>query len=522
MHGPDHRVPATAPAPRPVGARLARWASTLALATWGLAPLAAAPPDYRVGVDPGLATLAVRVCFPDALPRALEPLDRAAVRALRSPVLERGGQTLDLPAGARLPIPPGAGPGCVRYRVDLTGALGDAWHGLGRRVRGAVLLSPRIFLWTPPLGADGGLPGATLGFDLPAGMAVSAPWAAAPSGERGALGSPGRSPANPRDGQTFGLGQRPLDWDARVAVGRFERFDLDLPGGQLAVALLAGDPPAPRPRVEPWLSANAAALGCALDPAAPRLPVTRLQVLAVPTGAGDEPVPWGEVMRGGGDAVHLYIDQTRPQAEFLADWVLIHELSHLLHPYMEGDGRWLYEGIASYYQNVLPVRAGWRGEQEGLRRLHAGFRRGQKGTKPGQTLARASSDMMRDRGFMRVYWSGAAIAMLGDLELRQASGGRQSLDWALAELRRREGPYDRRWSAREVVAGLDRVTGRSVFAGLAGRWLESDRFPDLGPAYRALGILPTSDTQIRLGRDPGAVALRAQVMGLCATTGRAR
>jgi predicted metalloprotease with PDZ domain len=203
-------------------------------------------------------------------------------------------------------------------------------------------------------------------------------------------------------------------------------------------------------------------------------------------------------MRGGGDAVHLYIDQTQPQAAFLDDWVLIHELSHLLHPYMEGDGRWLYEGIASCYQNILPARAGWRTEQDTWSRLHAGFRRGQKGTRPGQTLIQASRDMLRERAFMRVYWSGAAIVLLADLELRQASGGAQSLDWALAELRRREGPFDRGWSPRGLIAGLDRVTGRQVFAQLAERWLDSDRFPDLESAYRALGLETTSDTEVRL------------------------
>ena len=454
-------------------ARLVRLGLLSGVLTIGSPVGAAESPSYRVSVDSALEVLRVRACFPDRIPETLEPADPDAATALRSAVLERDGQSQDLVPGPRLQIPTGVGSGCVRYRVDLSGSLSDSWHGLGRRAPGAVLVSPHLFLWAPPGGIEAGLTGATLDFDLPDGVGVSAPWEPA----EGVAGT----------SATYVLGKRPLDWDARVAIGRFERFDLELPGGRLEVALLGGDPPATRARIEPWLRANADALSRALDPDAPRLPVGRLQVLVVPTGAGDEPVPWGEVMRGGGDAVHLYIDQTQPQAAFLDDWVLIHELSHLLHPYMEGDGRWLYEGIASYYQNILPARAGWRPEQEAWGRLHAGFRRGQKGTKAGQTLSEASRDMLRDRAFMRVYWSGAAIVLLADLELRRVSGGTQSLDWALAELRRREGPFDRGWSSRELIAALDRVTGRRVFAKLVERWLDSERFPESGAGVPGAG-----------------------------------
>lgn len=479
---------------RPDLARLVRLGPLFGALAFGLPAGAGESPSYRVSVDSALKELRVRVCFPDRLPETLEPANPEAATALRSAVWEQDGESKDLVPGPRLLVPNGLGPGCVDYRVDLTGSLSDSRHGFGRRVPGAVLVSPRLFLWAPPGGIEAGLAGATLDFDLPAGMGVSAPWEPI----EGAAGTSGR----------YALGKRPLGWDARVAIGRFERLDLALPGGRLDVALLEGDPPATRARIEPWLRANADALSRALDPAAPRLPVDRLQVLAVPTGTGGEPVPWGEVMRGGGDAVHLYIDQTQPQAAFLDDWVLIHELSHLLHPYMEGDGRWLYEGIASYYQNILPARAGWRTEREAWDRLHAGFRRGQTGTKAGQTLAEASRDMLRDRAFMRVYWSGAAIVLLADLELRQVSGGTQSLDWALAELRRREGPFDRGWGARELIAALDRVTDRRVFAKLVERWLDSDRFPDLVPTYRALGLEPTSDTEIRLSSDPWTTGAR--------------
>jgi predicted metalloprotease with PDZ domain len=197
------------------------------------------------------------------------------------------------------------------------------------------------------------------------------------------------------------------------------------------------------------------------------------------------------VLRGGSDAVHLYIDHTRPPAELAADWTLTHELSHLLHPAMEGEARWLYEGIATYYQNVLRARAGMLRPEQAWEELHAGFRRGIAGTRRNQTLAEASENMLRDRAFMRVYWSGTAIALLADTELRRRSEGRQSLDTALDALRRCCLPSHRRWGAAELLAELDRLTDTRVFSDLYRRHVPSDAFPDLASVYRRLGLEPS-------------------------------
>jgi predicted metalloprotease with PDZ domain len=149
------------------------------------------------------------------------------------------------------------------------------------------------------------------------------------------------------------------------------------------------------------------------------------------------------------------------------------------HGNLDGDGPWLYEGLAAYHQEVLRARTGLLPEADAWRGLHQGFERGRMGTRPGTDLGAASSDMLRRRSFMRVYWSGAAIALLADLELRRAGGGGRSLDLALFELRRQHGPFDRAWDAWELIEALDGVTRSQVCSTLARRWLSADRFPDL-------------------------------------------
>ena len=139
--------------------------------------------------------------------------------------------------------------------------------------------------------------------------------------------------------------------------------------------------------------------------------------MVFPLGRSNDLVPWGEVKRGGGDAVHLYVDGTRGAAELNANWVLSHELSHLLHPYISGADAWLPEGIASYYQNIVRARRALLNVQSAWNKLDAGFRRGQAQFAEGRTLADNTRAMMREYQYMRVYWSGAAIALIGDVEL---------------------------------------------------------------------------------------------------------
>jgi hypothetical protein len=64
-------------------------------------------------------------------------------------------------------------------------------------------------------------------------------------------------------------------------------------------------------------------------------------------------VHFGQSIRGQGNALELLVDPTRPAAEFADDWTAVHELSHLMHPYLGDRGTWLAEGLATYYQNVL-------------------------------------------------------------------------------------------------------------------------------------------------------------------------
>ena len=460
---------------------------------WLLVPTSihAGVPRYTVATDQRLEHLDVKACF-DRLPRRLTARNEGAARLLHDVRLHSQQDVIEVSSeGLDLLLPLSETPGCVHYRVDLSTIGHQQWRSGNWRTRDAIILDPGWWLW---LAED--IPEDQpwrLDFELPPGYDVSTPW---------------KRIRRDRDTVTYEVRERMPERDARMAIGRFSVESIDLAGGRIRSALLPGQPDPDTAAMRRWVTSNARALVTTYG----SLPVADLQLLVVPIGRGGEPVPWGEVQRGGGDAVHLYIDQRRSERAFMDDWVLVHELSHLLHPVIISEDRWLSEGIASYYQNVLRARAGMKSAESAWNKLHAGFERGIQGTPRGRSLAEVSETMMQDRSFMRVYWSGAALALLADVELRQRSGGAQSLDTALAALRDCCLPADRSWTAHELMHRLDRLTGTEVFMGLYRTHVDSDEFPDLTGVYAELGLKPISATRLRLDPTAPGATICASIM----------
>ncbi len=65
--------------------------------------------------------------------------------------------------------------------------------------------------------------------------------------------------------------------------------------------------------------------------------------------------------------------------------------------------------------------------------MRDGFQRGAR-TAPELSLARANERVGFSGIYLRVYWAGAAMMLAADLQLRNQTGGRQSLDTALDQL----------------------------------------------------------------------------------------
>jgi hypothetical protein len=292
---------------------------------------------------------------------------------------------------------------------------------------------------------------------------------------------------------------------AAGAAPRSLRVDGDAlrDGNRVLHVQVAADIPADRARMlRGWLAESAQATLTAYG----HLPLSDATVrISEVDGHGDSPVPWGQTSRRDSVAVLLYVRRGASLDELRADWTAVHELSHLFHPYLGDDGRWLAEGLASYYQNVLRARSGLLAPAEAWRRLDAGFGRGRR-----EASGRRLDELSGTRhGTMRVYWAGAAYWLEMDLALRKRGS---SLDAVLADYAdcclRGSGQV----APAEFVAQLDRIAGGEAFAQRFRRYAAAREFPSLASAYAELGLNAGSDG-LHFSDRADAARLRHAVMG---------
>ncbi len=271
----------------------------------------------------------------------------------------------------------------------------------------------------------------------------------------------------------------------------------------LWVRVIDVDDPARAGQLQQWASEAADAMLTAYG----RFPLRDAQVRIQQVERADEsPVPWGQTLRRDDVAVLLYVRRDATLDELRADWTAVHELAHLFHPYLGSDGRWLAEGLASYYQNVLRARAGILDERDAWERLDAGFGRGRR-EDSGATLEDLSR---RHRGTMRVYWAGAAYWLEVDLALR-ARGN--SLDRVLDAYARCCLGDGGEVEPAAFVTALDRIAGGDDFSRRWRTYAQARTFPPLRDSYAALGLSEDDNGGLRLSREPAAAKLRQAIMG---------
>ncbi len=436
---------------------------------------------YRVAVDPALRALDVRLCFEGPPPDRLVP-GAAAGRAL---LHDATAAHVALPLDDRGLVLEGLSEGaCVRYSVDLAdlAALSES-RGVGRLFAPDRVTWPHLWLWRPAKVAPD--IDATLRFEPSPTVRVSQPWPMV-------VGQPG----------TVRLDWNAFTWRARVAFGRFDVRPIEVPGGTLR-ATVVGAPIAAGPEaVDAWL--RRAGAGVAQVFGGFPAPVAQVVVLSVP-GRG---VHFGTSMRGGGAGVMLLVGSDSEATDLDRDWTATHELFHLGLPHVGDRDAWFAEGITTYYTYVAMARAGALSPAQAWSRIHDGFHRG-RSRGSGRPLGDESAAMGHTGEYWRVYWGGAAFALLADVALRRQGGSLDQVVRYWSRWARTPGPA---WHARALVERADVHFGRATLGPLADALLASAGFPEVRAAYAWLGLVPLDEAALRLAPAPGEAARRA-VMG---------
>jgi hypothetical protein len=376
---------------------------------------------------------------------------------------------------------------CLTYRIDLN-AIGAAQNtDVGFRLGDDRVSAPQLLLLRPDTQGDAD---ATATVTLPDSWDFSAPWH-----------------ETSRDGKSihFDIPNTPSNWSANVAFGHFTEERMTLPGGLLRVSILNGADDVQRKKLHDWLSRVTRAILSAYG----RLPIPDVQVLVFPRTSHGRAVGFGQSIRGEGNALELLVDASRPESEFDSDWVAVHELSHLMHPYLGDSGSWLAEGLATYYQNVLRARAGLLTPAQAWDRLREGF--SDQRSDYATSLTESARGMGESHDFRRVYWSGAAFWLTADRDLRRDSGGKLTLDMALSRFHDCCLPAYRRWEPDAFVAKLDALTGTKTVSTHYREFAAMRTFPDWKKVYEDLGIHDAGE-HLQLDPDAPHAALRDAIM----------
>jgi hypothetical protein len=194
-----------------------------------------------------------------------------------------------------------------------------------------------------------------------------------------------------------------------------------------------------------------------------------------------ERVRFGSVSARTGASVALFVGDTMPASQTHDDWVLVHELFHLGTPTFVGEGRWLEEGLATYYEPILRTRAGWMTERDLWTHFADQMRRGVR--------EEGSAPSIEDRHDIdSTYWGGALFAMLADVRIRERTRGAHSLDDALRAVLAKGGDVTHVWGVRDFLAYGDALTGTQTLRELHEAFLRGE-VVELAKELDSLGVV---------------------------------
>ena len=466
-------------------AHSARACYDLQVGVWGvlavLAAASAAPPawDYEVAAGPAARELAVEARFGRAVGSALT-FDEGMGAFVDAFEVARGAEWTSVPANGDLFLAPACerGPCRVRYRVRLL----EAARTLERRgvahTNGDVVLAPPSSWLAQPLRDTG--PG-RYRFRVSLSAGVSFATGVFPAESDGAY-----------EATTEDLAQAPYS-----AFGPLDQVRVNAPGGAVDVAMAALSGSVSKQDVVDWVERSARAVAGYYG----TFPVSRAQVIVLP--GGRRSVGFGTTLGNGGASIIVWLGPSASRTHLERDWVLVHEMTHLGFPNVPRAQHWLEEGLATYVEPIARARAGLLPDAEVWRGLVQGLPNGQPRA--------GENGFDRTRRWGALYWGGALYWFLADLEIREQTAGRRSVDDALRAIRAQGGTIAVRWPLERTLETGDRATGTDVLRKLYSRLGTEGSEPiDLQATWTRLGVRAEAG-DVRLDDGAPLAALRRAI-----------
>lgn len=210
-----------------------------------------------------------------------------------------------------------------------------------------------------------------------------------------------------------------------------------------------------------------------------RFLVPRVELLMQPAdGAGVRGgVTFGEPVL----LVRIRLGRETTRAQFLDDWILVHEMVHLAIPRIPRSQNWLHEGIATYVESVARGRAG-------LVAAPTVWHDWAKAMPQGQPQA-GDAGLDHTPTWGRTYWGGAMFCLFADVQMLTRSSRRAGLQQALQGVLAAGGNYGVPWSVDRILATADAAVGQTTLTDLYQRMRDSPEPAALDALWRDLGVV---------------------------------
>jgi hypothetical protein len=281
------------------------------------------------------------------------------------------------------------------------------------------------------------------------------------------------------------------------AFGKLEQRELAIGDAKLEVSKLDGTLTQSFDEVNAWIatSANAVRDFYGVFPV-PRASIT---VLPVPERDG---VVFGKVLPESAPGIALLLGQHATRKTLYSDWILVHELFHLGFPSFFGEGKWLDEGLATYYEPIIRVRAGLYTEEQLWQEVAEAMPQG--------LPAFSEHGLETADDFRGIYWGGAMACLVADVEARKRDASK-GLEVGLRALRESGGNACEVWSLSEAIATVDRALGAPTLEPIAAQHAAKGQPFDFEGLLRDLGVLRIAGRNVRLSDKAPLAAIRRAI-----------
>jgi predicted metalloprotease with PDZ domain len=393
-------------------------------------------------------------------------------------VRETSGRALEREANQWLLSEP-ADKLAVRYRIDLEGVARatDSFDAAMRVGDSLVAPASTYLLYPEPLRVG-----------VPVTVRFAADDRVATGLRRGATGD------------SYVLEAHEIPVATYTTFGNFAHRKLPLQGSQSSVTLsvLDGHLVTDVETLASWVNDAATAVTSFWQ----RFPDNEAMVTIVPI-EGRSGVLFGKVLPESAPGVVLMLGEHTTKEQLYADWVLVHEFFHIGFPSFHDEGKWLDEGLATYYEPIIRARAGWIDEQQ----VWDEFSR----SMPQGLHAMNHLGLEKGTDYRDVYWGGAIYCLLADVAIRERTSARAGLENGLHAVLQAGGNSSEVWSLSRTLEVADSAVGVPVLGELARVYAYQPGPIDLNKLWKKLGVVRTT-SGIRLDNRAPLAALRRQIV----------